>query len=191
MTTSSKEFITNFRNARLNQLSSSPALLTRGDIQKQRQAQSKVDPNAFFNFLRMITISPEVEKAKEQMNPQDTSDQTVIPKAPGFKYKHPAIENNIAFWEKFADEGTMRHYDDLMGILDDIEKMDSKEDIRSFIKQLKDTTMYKANPGIQIWLGDLESEYYGPTKYDLSYPVDLMRHQTTKAKNAFDSGYRS
>lgn len=64
-------FVTNLRAARSNASNVANNLktpVTRGDMQKQRQAQSKVDPNAFINFLRMITISPEVEKEKEQVN---------------------------------------------------------------------------------------------------------------------------
>lgn len=45
MATSGKEFITNFRNVRLNPFlpSSSPSLITRGDIQKARQKEYKQD----------------------------------------------------------------------------------------------------------------------------------------------------
>ena len=145
--------------------------------------------------LGRLPTRGDIQKARGNIKTASSSEEypepVVTPKVPVFKYKNPATENDIEYWRKFTDEGTMRHYDDLMNVLDNIEKMNSKEDIRNFINQLKDTTTYKVNPGIQIWVGDLESEYYGPTKYDLSYPVDLMRHQTAKAKNAFDSGYRS
>ena len=50
-------FVTNLRATRSNTSNTANNLnmpVTRGDMQKQRQAQSKVDPNAFINFLRMI-----------------------------------------------------------------------------------------------------------------------------------------
>lgn len=92
----------------------------------------------------------------------------------------------------FTDSGTMRHYDDLMKILENVEELGTVDDIKKYIGGIKDTTMYKVNPGVQAWTNDLESLYYGlDKKYDLSYPVDLMRYQTTKAKSEFENGYRS
>lgn len=46
MVASGKEFITNFRNARFNPLSSSPALLTRGDIVKVNRAKREAEQKA-------------------------------------------------------------------------------------------------------------------------------------------------
>ena len=43
MATSGKEFITNFRNARLNPFYSTPSLLTRGDFAKERQKEGKAN----------------------------------------------------------------------------------------------------------------------------------------------------
>lgn len=173
-----KEFVNNFRNIRINPFSpSSPlSLITRGDIQKRNRtrqiAQGEMD------------TSNDNEQAQEAL--------PTVPKAPSFHYKNPATDDSIAYWMGFTDSGTMRHYDDLMKILEDVEGLKTLDDIRKYISSIKDTTMYKVNPGVQTWTNDLESHYYGQDKkYDLSYPVDLMRYQTTKAKNEFENGYRS
>lgn len=172
-----KEFVNNFRNIRLNPfLSSSPSsLITRGDIQKRNRtrqiAQGEID------------TSKDNEQAQEAL--------PTVPKAPSFHYKNPVTDNNIAYWMGFTDSGTMGHYDDLMNILKNVEELGTVDDIIKYISGIKDTTMYKVNPGVQTWTNDLESLYYGlDKKYDLSYPVDLMRYQTTKAKNEFENGYR-
>lgn len=173
-----KKFIYNFRNARLNPFSgSSPSsLITRGDIQKR-------------NRTRQIAHG-EMDTSKD--NGQEQKTLPTVPKAPSFHYKNPVTDNNIAYWMGFTDSGTMRHYDDLMKILEDVEELETVDDIKKYISGIKDTTMYKFNPGVQTWTDDLESHYYGlDEKYDLSYPVDLMRYQTTKAKSAFENGYRS
>lgn len=117
--------------------------------------------------------------------------QATVLKSPKFRDKDPATDERVQYWMRFVDEGTMRHYDDLMKILNKVEDMDSIDDIKDYMKQLKTTTMYRIIPGIQDWVDDLESEYYDLKKTrDLSYPVDLMRYQTTVAKGAFESGYR-
>jgi hypothetical protein len=173
-----KEFINNFRNIRRNPFSpSSPSsLITRGDIQKR-------------NRTRQIAQG---ETDTSQDNGQAQEALPTVPKAPSFHYKNPATDDNIAYWKKFTDPGTMRHYDDLMNILGNVEELGTVDDIRKYISSIKDTTMYKVLPGVQAWTNDLESFYYGlDDKYDLSYPVDLMRYQTTKAKSAFENGYRS
>lgn len=75
MTTSGKEFITNFRNIRMNPfLPSSPkSLITRGDIQKARRTS---DTTQFVENFRGSTV-------EEQALPQ-------VPKAPSFIYKTTA-----------------------------------------------------------------------------------------------------
>lgn len=174
----SKDFVNNFRNARLNPFSfSSPSsLMTRGDTQKR-------------NRTRQIAQG-EMDTSKDNGQVQEALPTT--PKAPSFRYKNPVTDNNIAYWMGFTDSGTMRHYDDLMNILENVEELGTVDDIRKYISGIKDTTMYKVNPGVQTWTDDLESLYYGlDKKYDLSYPVDLMRYQTTKAKSEFENGYRS
>lgn len=182
-------FVLNFRAARadakskanqtLNNLETPP---TRGDMQKARRWR-----NIAYGLVDTSTLNegPTAAEERQQQN-------IPIPKAPSFKYKDPVTDDRIAYWQMFIDEGTMRHYDDLMGILDNIEGMDSKDDIRGYINQLKDTTMYKVNPGIRHWLGDLESQYYGKDmeKYDASYPIELMRYQTNKAKKEFENGHK-
>lgn len=173
-----KKFINNFRNIRLNPfLPSSPSsLITRGDIQKRNRARQIAQGG--------IDTSKDNEQAQEAL--------PTVPKAPSFHYKNPAIDNNISYWIGFTDSGTMKHYDDLMNILGDVEELKTVDDIRKYISGIKDTTMYKVLPGVQAWTNDLESLYYGlDDKYDLSYPVDLMRYQTTKAKSAFENGYRN
>lgn len=132
----------------------------------------------------------EMDTAKD--NGQVQEELLTVPKAPSFRYKNPATDNNTAYWKGFTDSGTMRHYDDLMNILGDVEELKTVDDIKEYISGIKDTTMYKVNPGVQTWTNDLESLYYGlDKKYDLSYPVDLMRYQTTKAKSEFENGRRS
>lgn len=173
-----KDFINSFRNARLNPFSpSSPrSLITRGDIQKR-------------NRTRQIAHG-EMDTSKD--NGQAQEELPAVPKAPSFHYKNPAIDNDISYWIGFTDSGTMRHYDDLMNILGDVEELKTIDDIREYISGIKDTIMYKVNPGVQTWTNDLESLYYGlDKKYDLSYPVDLMRYQTTKAKSEFENGYKN
>lgn len=151
-------------------------LLTRGDIQKARRTRQ--------------IAQGEMDTSKDNGQVQEAL--PTIPKAPSFRYKNPVTDNNIAYWMGFTDSGTMRHYDDLMKILEDVEGLETIDDIRKYISSIKDTTMYKVNPGVQTWTKDLESHYYGlDKKYDLSYPVDLMRYQTTKAKSEFENGYRS
>lgn len=173
-----KEFINNFRNTRLNPFSpmSPPSLITRGDMQKAKRTRK--------------VAQGEMDTSKE--NGQTQEALPAVPNAPSFRYKNPVIDNNIAYWMGFTDSGTMKHYDDLMNILGDIEELKTVDDIREYISGIKDTTMYKVNPGVQTWTNDLEALYYGlDKKYDLSYPVDLMRYQTTEAKNKFENGYRS
>lgn len=84
--------------------------ITRGDIQKQRQAQSKVDPNAFINFLRMITLSPEVKKEKEQLNIEDVPPTSVDKMPPERAEEH--AENYIINRDR-ADRGTQYLENDL------------------------------------------------------------------------------
>lgn len=127
-------------------------------------------------------------------NNNTQKDAQNVPKAPNFTYKNPATDNSIAFWRMFSDEGTMRHYDDLMGVLDKASEMKSKDEVRDYIGSLKNTITYKVNPGIQSWVNDFESLYYPSEKdkkYDMYYPIDVMMYQTTKALNAFINGYRS
>lgn len=120
---------------------------------------------------------------------QETKGPSVVPKAPSFRYKN---DDNIAYWMGFADSGTMRHYNDLMDILGDIEGKKSIDDIKTYVDGVKDTTMYKLNPGVQTWTSDLESLYSQiDEKNELSYPIELMRAQTVKAKNEFENGYRN
>lgn len=173
-----KDFINNFRNARLNPFSPSspPSLITRGDIQKRNRTRQIAQDE--------IDTSKGNEEAQEAL--------PTVPKAPSFHYENPATDDSIAYWMGFTDSGTMRHYDDLMNILGDVEELKTVDDIKKYISGIKDTIMYKVNPGVQTWTNDLESLYYGlDKKYDLSYPVDLMRYQTTKAKSEFENGYKS
>ena len=173
-----KEFINNFRNIKLNPFSSSSpsSLITRGDIQKR-------------NRTRQIAHG---ERDTSKDNEQIQEALPAVPKAPSFHYKNPATDDSIAYWMGFTDSGTMRHYDDLMNILENVEELKTADDIKKYISGIKDTLMYKVNPGVQTWTNDLESLYYGlDEKYDLSYPVDLMRYQTTKAKSEFENGRRS
>ena len=172
-----KKFINNFRNARLNPFSSSSpsSLITRGDMQKR-------------NRTRQIAHG-EMDTSKD--NGQEQKALPTVPKAPSFHYKNPVTDNNIAFWKKFSDGATMSHYDDLMNVLDKTSEMESVDEIKSYISQIKDTIPYKVLPGVQNWVNDFESLYYGlDDKYDMSYPIDVMRYQTTKARNAFMNGYR-
>lgn len=145
---------------------------------------------SFYESIREALENAPTKSNIQKKRTEKTSRENP-PLAPSFTYKDPAVDNNISYWRMFADKGTMRHYDDLMGILDDIEKMDSKDDVINYVDQLKGTVMYKVNPGVQDWLGDLESYYYGPSKYDASYPIELMRNQTMKAKEAFENGFVS
>lgn len=149
-------------------------LPTRGDLQKIRRTR-RVE---YGSEDTSNTRNPAIE------NPSTT------PKAPNFSYKNPATSDKIAYWRKFADEGTMRHYDDLMHILDKTTEMKSVEEIRDYLKQLKNTTAYKIIPGIQFWVNDFES-LYSPLdeRYDISYPIDVMMYQTTKALEAYENGY--
>lgn len=184
MTTSGKEFITNFRNARLNPFSpsSSPSLITKGDIQKARRG----------DFL-----SPFITRYRAEGS-MDTSENLsqgssggknlpAIPKAPAFRYKDPAMDNNIAYWQLFMNDGIMSRYDDLMGILDKTDEIDTLEGKREFINHLKETTDYKDNKSIQTWVNDLESGFYGMGAKELSYPTALMRNQMLKAKKEYEN----
>lgn len=76
MTISGKEFINNFRNERLNPFSqlSSPSLITRGDMQKNRRLDSSTQ---FVNNMR--------NSIQEKQNLQ------IIPRAPAFVYKTPTV----------------------------------------------------------------------------------------------------
>lgn len=192
MANNGKEFITNFRNSRLNPFSpSSPAsLITRGDAQKAKRINGE---SPFVTRFRTARTSEEHPEDPSQDNPDNTAyNNPIVPKAPSFRYKNPATDNDVAYWKGFTDSGTMEHYDDLMNILENVEEMGTVDDIRKYISGIKDTTMYKVLPGVQAWTNDLESLYYDlDEKYDLSYPVDLMRYQTTKARSAFENGYRN
>ena len=141
------------------------------------------------NFRDLTRVGIEKQETK-----QPDEEPVVVPKAPNFRYKNPAIDNNYAFWLKFSDPGTMRHYDDLMNILNEVEQLNSLEDIHDYTNNLKNSISYKINPGIRYWVDDLEALYYGDgigEQYSLALPVDIMRYQTTKAKSAYESGYDS
>ena len=100
-------FLTNLRAARSNTSNAANNLktpVTRGDIQKQRQAQSKVDPNAFFNFLRMVTLSPEVKKSEEQINVKDAPAQSVDKMSPEQAEQLEEYQNRK---ESQANSGTL------------------------------------------------------------------------------------
>lgn len=62
MTTSGKDFITNFRNARLNPLSSSPSLLTRGDIVKANREKVRNTP-----YMCLVNEAPEEKESPEEI----------------------------------------------------------------------------------------------------------------------------
>ena len=129
--------------------------------------------------------------AAKQNNESAQENTQEVPKAPSFTYKNPATDDSIAYWKTFSDEGTMRHYDDLINILDTASEMKSVDEIKNYINDIKGTTTYKTNPGIQYWVNDFESFYYPlDEKYDMSYPIDVMAYQTAKAREAFENKYK-
>ena len=181
-------FLTNLRAARSNASNTANNLntpVTRGDMQKQRQAQSSVDPNAFYNFLRMVTLSPEVEKSEEQTsnNIQTTGPET--PKTPSFKYREQITDSSREYWRPFLGDDVQKNYDKLYSILDKASSLNNFDDAKEYMKQLKDTNEYKTNSGIRTWINDLEALYYEYGKdgvYDIKLPVEIMRYHTEKAK---------
>ena len=170
-------------------LRASSKLPTRGDLQKARR----------YRKIAYGSKDTSADSGIAQTENEGESTETLpeVPKAPNFTYKNPSTDDRLGFWKTFSNTGVMSHYDDLMDILDKTEQMDSLEDIRNYMGQLKETNMYKILPGIQDWVDDLESFYYQSQdgdenfRYDLSYPTELMRHQTLKAKKAYENGYRS
>lgn len=172
-----KDFINNFRNTRLNPFSpSSPSsLITRGDIQKRNRTRQ----------IAHGEIDTSINQQQEQNLP-------AIPKAPSFQYKDPVVENNIEYWRGFADKNTMDHYDELLYILDEASTLDTMDEIKDYISQLKDTTRYKFNNGYRTWINDLEALYYiyDKEQYDRDLPNLIMRDQTEKARTALENGYK-
>lgn len=157
-------------------LRNSGFLPTRGDIQKARRARE------IANGSRDTSIDQQQE---EQNLP-------AIPKAPSFQYKNPVIDNNIEYWRGFADKNTMNHYDELLYILDEVSTLDTMDEIKDYMSQLKNTTRYKINNGYRTWVNDLESLYYmyDGEQYDRDLPNLIMRDQTEKARTAIENGYK-
>ena len=180
---SDKEFINKFRNIRVNPFSPSspPSLITRGDMQKARRG----------DFLSPFITRYRAEGSMDTSRnlSQDNSDERnlpAIPKAPAFRYKDPTVYNNIAYWQLFVNDDIMSRYDDLIGILDKTDEIDTLEGKRGFMNQLKDTTDYKENESVRTWVNDLESEFYGMGAKELSYPTALMRNQMARAKKEYE-----
>lgn len=180
---SSKDFINNFRNIMANPFSpsSSPSLITRGDMQKARRG----------NFLSPFITRYRAEGSMDTSEnlSQDSSDGRnlpAVPKAPAFRYKDTTVDNNIAFWRLFVNDDIMSRYDNLMGILDETDRIGTLEGKREFMNQLKDTTDYKKNKSVRTWVDDLEAGFYGMGAKELSYSTALMRNQMLKAKKEYE-----
>lgn len=187
MTTSGKEFINNLRNARLNPFApwAPPSLLTRGDLQKAGRGDF-VSP-----FITKYRAEGSIDTSEDSsQNNSGRQNLPEIPKAPAFKYRDPAVANNIIFWKLFVNDDIMSRYDDLMGILDKTDEIDTLEGKREFMNQLKDTTNYKDNKSVQTWVNDLESGFYGMGAKELSYPTALMRNQMARAKKEYEKEKR-
>lgn len=187
MTTSGKEFINNLRNAGLNPLApwAPPSLLTRGDLQKARRGDF-VSP-----FITRYRAEGSIDTSEDSsQNNSERQNLPEIPKAPTFRYRDPAADNNIVFWKLFVNDDIMSRYDDLIGILDKTDEIDTLEGKREFVNQLKDTTDYKDNKSVQTWVNDLESGFYGMGAKELSYPTALMRNQMAKAKKEYEKEKR-
>ena len=176
-------FYENLRASRSGSRQISNNLPTRGDMQKERRSDF-LSP-----FITRYRAAGSMDTSEN--SPQGNSSEQnlpAVPKAPAFRYKDPTVDNNIAYWRLFVNDGIMSRYDDLMGILDKTDEIDTLEGKREFMNQLKDTTDYKDNKSIQTWVNDLESEFYGMGAKELSYPTALMRNQMAKAKEEYEKG---
>ena len=122
------------------------------------------------------------------------TNKAFIPKAPEFKYKNPAVDNDIAYWKVLADDRVMKNYDKFMYILDEASTLDSLQDRYKYVGQLRRNLDYKVNPAVRAWVDDFEgliAKYDGKYGvYDLDLPIDIMRNQTIKAKKALEQGYK-
>lgn len=157
-------------------------LPTRGGMQKMRRQEGSS------NFITKLLESVFNNRSKDSQ--QVSESLSTIPKAPSFKYKNPVTDNNIAYWELFVNDDIMSRYDDLMGVLDNTDKIDTLEGKREYINQLKNTTDYKDNKSVQTWVDDLESEFYGMGAKELSYPTALLRSQMAIAKKEYEKEKR-
>lgn len=184
---SDKEFINNFRNTRLNPFSPSspPSLITRGDMQKARRG------NFLSPFITRYRAEGSMDTSENlSQGSSDGRNLPAVPKAPAFRYKDTTVDNNIAYWRLFVNDDIMSRYDDLIGILDKTDEIETLEGKREFMNQLKDTTDYKNNKSIQTWVNDLEGAFYGMGAKELSYPTALMRNQMTRAKKEYEKEKR-
>ena len=123
---------------------------------------------------------------------QSTETLPEVPKAPNFTYKNPVTDNNIEYWRGFADDNTMKHYDEFLYILDEASTLNTMSDIKDYMNQLKGTIRYNLNDGYKTWVNDLEALCYMYDKkpYDKNLPLSIMRYQTEKAKTALENGYK-
>lgn len=106
-------FYDNLRASRSNQSNrqdNTRNIIERGDMQKQRQAQTVVDPNAFFNFLRMVTLSPEKEKEKEQISLEEASPEFIDKPTQNHMYNEEEAYN---INKGLAERGSLKIEDDL------------------------------------------------------------------------------
>lgn len=127
-----------------------------------------------------------IENYRSTDNGGQIKQKTTVPKAPSFRYKDPAVSNNVGYWRLFANEDIMSRYDDLMGVLDKTDSIDTIEGKREYIKQLKNTADFKKNENVKTWVNDLESGFYGMGAKELSYPTALMRDQMKKARQEYN-----
>lgn len=104
------DFLTNLRAARsgANNRVQGNTLPTRGDMQKQRRG--KVDPNSFYNFLRMLPGTIEVPKGEERLNIKDVPASNVDRMSPEAEAEFNENEKQRR-WA--ADQGTLNAEDNL------------------------------------------------------------------------------
>lgn len=176
--------------------------ITRGDIQKQRQAQSKVDPNAFINFLRMITISPEVKKEKEQININDAPAQNIDRMSPeqterfreeeatkdsqaynGTLFLDPKIkeqmsaENGTLFTDDmlrhYATQDMFDNYDRLNEILDDYDLAETWVGKYKVIENAIRSFGENIPPSVYDWLDEIGYQTSMGSLYGGRNPKDI------------------
>ena len=214
MNNSGKEFLNNFRNARLNPFSSSssPSLITRGDMQKERQKQSTVSPDSFYTFLR--GLFGVATKGKDQLNikdvPAGNMDRMSPNEARAFmeqkRQNEQAAQNGSLRVENDLDKynaavnsdlyheerstfdnafGVLQNYDALNKVLDEYDTINTWSGKRKFLKDAYKRFDDK-NGDIGRWfsrLYDFTIEAQDFGEWDTRNVTDTMRRLNEHVKN--------
>lgn len=161
------DFVTNLRASRSNASNTANNLntpVTRGDMQKQRQKETGVSPNAFINFLRIALGIQKAPVEKEQLNIEDVPPVSIDKMSPERAEEHTEnyminryrADNGTKYLENDLDKynaavngdrylvhgksdfenayGVLENYDALNDILDQYDRLNTWVEKRKFLK---------------------------------------------------------